>query len=474
MALLAFLLRLGVVWALSATHAAPVTYEHGEIAENLLAGRGFSTRFLGTFGPTSQQAPLYPAMLAGLYWLLGPGSDAALLAMQVLQCAAGTVVVLAAAWLAWSLMPATRTLGWIAGIGAALYPAHLYMVTHIQVAVWSAACLTLLLALAASGWTAGRVKALSMGLLSGVLLLLDPILVLALPVVAVMLCLPPRSASLETRRCAWIVPSLGRLAIMTAATLIVISPWLWRNHRVHGELVFIKSTLGYAFWQGNNPASWGTDKIPKPSVKELLRAHDGTLAGMDRALWEARHETLYIDDVLLAPSGYREFAGLTEPARSRLLAARAWRFIASHPIRYARLCAQRLRYFLLFDETNPKAANRLYRAATVTWLVLALVGLLAARSHWCRLWPTMLIFGSLTVFHALTIVSARFRIPIEPMSFVWAAAAVTAPLESIGARIRNAWRAARRPLVKPGHGLRGPHRKAAPRSPVADVAGRVR
>ena len=41
----------------------------------------------------------------------------------------------------------------------------------------------------------------------------------------------------------------------------------------------------------------------------MRQQHDGTLAGMDRALWEARHETLYIDDVLLKPTGYREFAG---------------------------------------------------------------------------------------------------------------------------------------------------------------------
>ena len=127
---------------------------------------------------------------------------------------------------------------------------------------------------------------------------------------------------------------------MASVAAIVIAPWLWRNYRVHGEWVFVKSTFGYAFWQGNNTASWGTDKIPKRSAETLRNDHDGSLADMHRALWEARHETLYIDDVLLAPGGYREFAGLTEPQRSRLLFGRSWDFVRRHPQRYVRLCAE--------------------------------------------------------------------------------------------------------------------------------------
>ena len=34
------------------------------------------------------------------------------------------------------------------------------------------------------------------------------------------------------------------------------------------------------------------------------------------------------------------------------------------------------------------------------------------------------VFAVVTLFHALVIASARFRIPLEPMTFVWAAAAV--------------------------------------------------
>jgi len=401
LAALALGLRVGVVLALRGDHAAPVTYEHGRIAENLLAGRGFATEFLGAEGLTSQQAPFYPFLLAAAYACFGVETPGAILAVQLLQCVAGTGLVLAVVWLGWVLVPDRRSCGWVAGLGAAVYPTHLYMVTHMQVALWAALILTTLLAVVMSTrWRATWQGSILAGCLAGALLLVEPILSLALPVCALAFWLGEGVAA------------------------AIISPWLVRNHRVHGELVFIKSTFGYAFWQGNNPSSWGTDKIPQPSAEGLRLDHNGSLADMDRALWEARHETVYIDDVLLRPTGYGEFAGLSEPARCRLLGRRAVEFIRTHPARYAGLCLQRLRYFLLFDETNPKASNRIYRAATVVWLVLALVGLLVSRDRWRRLWPTYAIFALVTLFHALVITSVRFRIPLEPMSFVWAAWAV--------------------------------------------------
>jgi len=458
---LALGLRVWVVLALSAEHAAPVTYEHGRIAENLLAGRGFTIEFLGTEGPTSQQAPFYPILLAAAYRCFGVGTPAAVLAVQLLQSVAGTGLVLAVVWLGWSLMPQRPSVGWVAGLGAALYPTHLYTVTHLQVALWAALILTTLLALVVSPrWRATWGGAALAGCLAGVLLLVEPILALALPICAVAFWLAEGDGRFKSR---FRPSALAQVVVMAAVAAAIITPWIVRNRLVHGRFVFVKSTFGYAFWQGNNPFSWGTDKIPKPSAEQLRLEHDGTLSGMDRALWEARHETVYIDDLLLKPTGYREFAGLSEPDRSRLLGRRAIAFIRAQPAQYGRLCLRRLRYFLLFDETNPKAANRLYRLATVTWLVLAGIGLLVSRGHWRRLWPTYAIFVAVTLFHVLVIVSVRFRIPLEPLSFVWAASAVAPVIVHLARRRRiEAVRpegGSREPFG-PEHALRGPHWKA--------------
>lgn len=423
LALLALSLRVYLVLSLSPQHAAPLSYEHGRIAANLLAGRGFSIEFLGTEGPTSQQAPFYPFLLAAFYRAFGAETAEAILAVRLLQCLAGTALVLAVVWLGWSLVPDQPRAGWLAGLGAAVYPTHIYLASHLQVALWAALLLTTLLAVAVSPrWQATWGGAALAGLLAGCLLLVEPILALALPIVALRFWLGEAGGTWADR----LRPGpLGRLALLAAVAALVIAPWLVRNWFVHGEIVFIKSTFGYAFWQGNNPFSWGTDKIPKGSAEALRLNHDGTLKGIDRALWEARHETLYIDDVLLKPAGYRQFAGLSEPARSRLLGRQAWQFVRADPAHYARLCLRRLRYFLLFDQTNPKAANGLYRAATVAWLVLGTLGLLVSRRRWRALWPTYAIFAAVTLFHTLVITSVRFRIPLEPMSFVWAALAVS-------------------------------------------------
>ena len=504
LALLALSLRIAVVAALWSDHAAPVSYEHGRIAENLLSGHGFSIEFLGApLRPTSQQAPFYPYFLAGIYAILGVESSASILAVQLIQCLAGTLLVLAVVWLAWTLVPESPATGWLAGIGAAVHPTHLYMVTHLQVALWAALGLTLLLAVVTSSRFCGTWRgAVVAGVLAGLLLLVEPILALALPICAVAFlvndcryglrrsgrlrlhplrdppsrcagqgtCLSARRAGEGTggiqpqfRR---LLVSSARMATMAIVAALVIAPWLIRNWHVHHQFVFIKSTFGYAFWQGNNPSSWGTDKIPKPNAETLRLAHNGTPAGMDRALWEARHETVYIDDVVLRRDGYRELAGLSETERCNLLGRKAVDFVRENPGRYAQLCLSRLRYFLLFDETNPKAANRLYRLTTVFWLVLAFVGLLVSLRQWRQLLPTYATFAVVTAFHVLVITSVRFRIPIEPMSLVWAAGALAPLLAHLAPRRRlRVYRPGERTDAAPirNHGLQGPHwgRRAA-------------
>ncbi len=412
--------RLATVAVLAPPSQPEFAYEHGEIARNIVAGRGFSARFLGCEGPTSQQAPFYPLALAGAFWLFGGDTAPSILTFQLAQCVAGTALVLATAWVAWLLVPGRPAVGWLAGAIAAVFPAHLYMVTHIQVAVWAALALTLLMGVSLSlparvPWTA----AILSGTLGGLLLLIDPILALALPPVAWAYFQADRPATQSPRR--KIVRRMGRLAVMAAITIVLLAPWIWRNRRVHGEFVFVKSTFGYAFWQGNNPQSLGTDKLPKRSVEAIRTRHDGSLRRANQALWEARHETLYIDDVLLKPSGYREFAGLSEPARSRLLGRRAWNYVCEHPRAYLERCARRLRYFLLFDETNPKAASRIYRATTVGWLAFTAIGLWSWRRRWRVAAAPLAIFALVTAFHTLVITSARFRIPIEPLSLTWTA-----------------------------------------------------
>src|SRR3954452_2338137 len=81
------------------------TYEHGEIAANLLAGRGFAVKFLGADGPTSQQAPIYPAIVAGAYAIGGVEAPRSLLFLQMAQAMLGGVLVAGVVVLAREVAP---------------------------------------------------------------------------------------------------------------------------------------------------------------------------------------------------------------------------------------------------------------------------------------------------------------------------------------------------------------------------------
>ncbi|MEW4571062.1 hypothetical protein AB1L88_24600 [Tautonia sp. JC769] len=398
------------------SHTVPrSTYEHGEIAANLLEGRGFSIRFLGVDGPTSQQAPLYPVLVAAAFAIGGIETPESLLLLQLGQAALGGALVLAAMALAGQLAPDRPRMAVVAGLIAALHPTLIYAATHVQVAGIAALLVTLAFVGAYRlGGSGGRIGPFAVGGTLGLLVLCDPILGLIAPAIAWVLV-----QGQGVRR------AIGPLAAIALAASLTVAPWIVRNARVHGEFVPVKSTFGYAFWQGNCSLSEGTDKVVRGSVETILEGGGTGLADRNRALWEARHEAGYIDDIALTADDRRALAALNEPGRSRWLMARALDDLRAAPLRYPTLCAGRLRAFILWDETNPKTRSLIYRAGHLGLTVLAAFGLVGMGPDLRRrLAPTLLAAALIAAFHALTIVSARFHVPIEPLMAVWASGLV--------------------------------------------------
>lgn len=412
----AIIVRVAAVLVLQSHLVPHSTFEHGEIAANLLAGRGFAVRFLGGDGPTAQQAPLYPLLVAMAYWLGGIGTPHALLILELGQALLGGLLVACVLTLADSVAPDRPRLGILAALIAALQPSLVYAATHVQVAALAATGLTAALAVAFRTGRTGRDRdALAAGLLLGLLALTDPILVLVAPGMAWAVVLGQG------------VRRAGRpITVTVLASALVVTPWIVRNAHVYGEFVAVKSTFGYAFWQGNCSISQGTDKVVRSSVEQTLARAQGQstrdLSGWNASLWAARHAAGYLDDIALTADDYRELARLSEPERSRRLFYRALRDLRADPSRYPRLCLRRLRYFVFFDETNPKTRNIVYRASHLILTLLALAGLLRTTGEVRRrLAPTVLTTVLIAAFHSLTIVSARFHIPIEPLLGLWAA-----------------------------------------------------
>src|SRR5688572_15827112 len=85
--LVAFGLRAAAFFLLGRAER-PDLWEGEEIANNLLAGRGFTYQFLGTTY-RSYMEPLYPALCAGVYALTGHSFTA----LGMVQAALGTLLV---------------------------------------------------------------------------------------------------------------------------------------------------------------------------------------------------------------------------------------------------------------------------------------------------------------------------------------------------------------------------------------------
>ncbi len=401
------------------THDVPrSTYEHGEIAANLLAGKGFAIAFLGGDGPTSQQAPIYPVVVAAAYAIGGVETPRALLILELSQAVLGGGLAWGVIRLAQQVAPGRFGVAVVAGLLAALHPTLVYAATHVQVAGLGATLLVWTLVWAYRAGASGEAAdaAITGGFLAATALT-DPILALG----GLGIVWAYGQASGDRGRTV-------RLLICTlAVALLGIAPWLARNYRIHGEFVAIKSTFGYAFWQGNCRLSEGTDKVRRASAVDAIQdASDGPLSDLNRGLWRARHIAGYLDDIALTADDRRQLGRVTEPERSRILFRRAVDDLKADPWRYPRLCLRRLRYFVFFDETNPKTWTLLYRVPHVGLTLLAIAGLILAdpATH-RRLVPTLVVAAAIAVFHALTIVSARFHIPIEPMMAIWAGAGLS-------------------------------------------------
>lgn len=413
--LLATAVRLSLVWMLVGPYASGVyTYEHGEIAGNLLAGRGFSVKLLGTWGPTSQQAPLVPFLLAGCYAMLGVGTSAAIWLFLGLQCIEGGLTAVGARRLSAraGLSPVFANL---AGLGAAFFPPLVYSASHVQVA--STACLLLVWLFDSLMQLRNEPKmrnALKAAILMALAVLTDPILVLS--GVATTFCWITFDRPAQKMEFVRLVKSW---TVLVFCSVLLISPWLFRGYRVHGRPVFIKSTFGYAFWQGNNRLSVGTDKVMRESVQAKLAEGGSSLAGLDKKLWEARHAAGCIDDIALTDTQKKELGQLPELERSNALFHWAIADLQAEPGRYFRLCLRRLQYFLWIDESNPKTASLFYQIPQKVFVIASAIAFIIMPATIRRqMQPVIIAFALTAVFHAATITAPRFHLPWEVLLII--------------------------------------------------------
>jgi 4-amino-4-deoxy-L-arabinose transferase-like glycosyltransferase len=297
-----FILRFGfVLWKKTYLRAPgsilPFGSEICSIAEHIVRGQGFSSPFFQDTGPTAWIAPVYPYLCALVFRIFGIYSVASAIVLLGIQCimAAATGITIhalgrrtfgpqvgfLAAWI-WTLSPFffRWPVSWIWDFTASAFLLSAVFIVTIDVAEKNTRKL----------W-------LSFGALWAVIALTNPALLSVMPFAFLY------AASVNHRYFRlWI----GSAALAGVLFAVLVSPWLIRNERVFGQLVFFRNNYWFEFHLGNYHFSNGmgyTGRHPGVNPAELEKY----------AAWgELRYIDYYKQDSFAFVRKYpSEFADLT-------------------------------------------------------------------------------------------------------------------------------------------------------------------
>jgi hypothetical protein len=353
----AFLLRAGVAGELLLHN--PLSWKANEpsaIASALVQGRGFSSAFHDTNQPTAWLAPVYPALLACIFRLFGiQTSSSAVVAilLNVIFASLTAVVVvqlgreqfgertgLVAGW-AWSLSPPLLLMPWI-----------LWETCFSGLVMTFSLLMTLRL-----GDHARTRHWACCGAIWGFAALLNPVLLVVLPVLAL-------HALMRTGR--W-----KEFALMTAVCILCFLPWIVRNCLVFGKLIPIRSNLWAEVYFGN------VDFYPQPVGSSMMYQREGEL------IFEAELKQRFLN------------------------------FLRSDPGPFLRKTRERTVSFWmqpLYQRSYPP----LLFLASIAGIVMSW----KRGKRWLPFAAVMLFYP---LIYYITYTFARYRYPIEPIMYVLAA-----------------------------------------------------
>lgn len=192
-----------------------------------------------------------------------------------------------------------------------------------------------------------------------------------------------------------------RLLTFAAVYVCLMAPWWLHNYAQYGEFIRLNSGGGYTLYQGNNPKNQS----------------GGGITGIDADLGA--------------------FSAIEDPVKRRramgaaaidYIKAEPGRFIAMMPVKFARLW----RPWPYADEYKNPLIVVVSIASAVPAFILAFVGLgFTLRERFRPLLPCLAYVGWMTFVHVVTIGSVRYRVPLEPIVLVLAAAGLAALMQRV-------------------------------------------
>ncbi len=359
-------------------------FETGRIARSLALGQGFSSPMPEPSGPTGFLSPGYPLLLAGIFKVFGVYTASSAVAVYLFNSLCSALTCLGLYHLG------KRIFGAGAGLAAAavfaFYPPSIW---HATTTIWDASLLALALVallncLYALPLHPTTTQVAGLGLLMGLIALVNPAPVLFFAVIALVIWRRARQSGSR---------GLKEVAILTASCLLLYLPWIVRNAVVFG-VAAPRTTAGLNLRLGNNEGAW--------------RMKTGTA------------------NLAIYPSNSNEegrlFYRLGEIGYDRYCRGLAMEFIRENPGKFAALTLMRIRTWWLGAGDDWAGHYKLaFRLSTLKrWMFLAplpffVIGCIAARR---QRKPIGLVLALLLIYpipYYFFFVTQRYRFPMEPL-----------------------------------------------------------
>ncbi|MEM8873184.1 MAG: hypothetical protein AAGD32_02890 [Planctomycetota bacterium] len=385
--LVALVLRVG--WGLTRSDdlsALPDQQEYVAIAESLLAGEGlaFSDERFGQV-VRAYRMPGYPLLIAAC------GTN--LTVVRIVQAFIDTSSVLAVVLLAWRFLPAKWSIvaGWFTALNPFLIFFSALILTEtlfIALLLWGAALCCCVWRRSGGWWIGALILALS--------ILVRPAGIgLPLMIAGFAVVLHNRHPFNAGSR--FPIPPVATVALLMA---LVLTPWTLRNWHVVGEPIPTTTNSGVTLYDGLNPDATGaSDQTVLQMMPQLRR--------------------------------------MTEVERHQYLAGRAKLFVAEHPWRVAELTVVKAaRTWSPIPLSADFGGRMLYVIIAAAWAIplflLTIVGVVRGRLAWSTIVFLLLPAVYVTLVHAVTVGSLRYRLPAEPFLGIIAAAGLHALIQARG------------------------------------------
>lgn len=405
----------------------PYALEYGQIAENILSGKGaaFNLYWLREDSPLkSFMPPLFPYLLAFLMLTVSKPYFYLLLIQVVLSSLTSVIVYYIGSWLY------ERKVGLIAGLCIALHPALIISSTwnFFYPSTIDIFLISLMLLLTVKAGSSNRIYYFfATGIVMGVVALSLPQIIAFYPFIILWFFIN------NVQGLIW------KSIIVATMVVLTISPWMIRNYSVHGQLTSIATNGGFNFWLGNNPFTTG---IGWEIDENAYRRYAGN-RHLDDSIFEPSMPDINIypeafksalkkkTDALLPRNIADKIGKLPEVTLDSSLFQAGLNYIAEYPTAYMKRCLKKMLYLWVYRPTEGRRTFfagmlGIFYVIQYAFLTPFVAGGVAVSTQ--QNWRTPLILYMIMIFFTLLymnfFVLSRYRWLFEPYMIIVASSCI--------------------------------------------------